>query len=97
MTHFLNTVTLLAFDFMAKLPSPSGVPQMQALGYVVELLADIFVPTVLCAIAGRWLDQHYHISPFGILVGLVIALVLVAVIIRRKAEELKTLFYPPKS
>ena len=67
---------------------------MEALGYVVELLADIFVPVVLCALGGRWLDRHYDMSPFGILVGLVIALVLVAIIIRRKAEELKTLFYP---
>lgn len=67
---------------------------MEALGYVVELLADIFVPTVLCAFVGRWFDRHYHTSPFGILVGLVMALILVAIIIRRKAEELKTLFYP---
>lgn len=67
---------------------------MQALGYVGELLFDILLPTLLCALGGRWVDQHFHTSPFGVMVGLVFALVLVAIIIRRKAEELRALFYP---
>lgn len=71
-----------------------GVPPIQALGYVGELLFAIVVPTVACAWGGRWIDQRFGVSPWGTLVGLVIALALVGVIIRKKAEEMRALFYP---
>lgn len=74
--------------------NPPRISQLQALGYVGEFLVAILVPTIFCALGGRWLDQRYHTSPFGVLVGLVFALVLVAIVVRRKAEELKRLFYP---
>ncbi len=76
---------------------PKGVPPIQALGYVGELLLDIVVPTVLCAWGGRWLDQRFGTSPLATIVGLVLALVLVAIIIRKKAEEMRELFYPKSS
>lgn len=79
---------------MANTPSSKGIPPIQALGYVGELLFAIIIPTAVCAWGGRWLDRRYDIAPFGTLIGLVVALVLVAVIIRKKAEELRALFYP---
>ena len=79
---------------MQKSSPQKGIPPIQALGYVGELLFDIIIPTALCAWGGRWIDERFGISPFGTLIGLVIALVLVAVIIRKKAEELRELFYP---
>ncbi|MBP7133951.1 AtpZ/AtpI family protein [Patescibacteria group bacterium] len=79
---------------MPPLKSSPGVPPIQALGYVGELLFAIIIPTVLCAWGGRWLDQRYDFSPFGTIAGLFLALVLVAVIISKKAEELREIFYP---
>ena len=79
---------------MSETSPPKGIPPIQALGYVGELLFDIIIPTALCAWAGRWLDGRFETAPFGTLIGLVLALVLVAIIIRKKAEELRELFYP---
>lgn len=73
---------------------PKGVPPIQVLGYVGELLFAIVVPTVLCALVGRWVDQRYDVSPLGSLIGLMIALILIGFIVRKKAEEMRALFYP---
>lgn len=82
---------------MADLSPKKSVSPLQSLGYVSELLFSIVIPTMFFAWGGRWLDRRFEITPFGTMVGLVIALVVVVIIVRKKAEELRALFYPKSS
>lgn len=71
--------------------------QMAAMGFVWEIFASLFVPIVLLALAGRWLDARFHTKPILLLVSFPCAIALSYVIIRRKAEELKRQVYPDSS
>lgn len=50
--------------------SPSRV--LAQLG--IDIGTGIAVPLVVCALLGRWVDTRYQTSPFGILIGLALAL-----------------------
>ena len=62
------------------------------MSFVFQVLAAVAVPTTLFALAGRWLDTRFGTSPWATAVGLVIALGVSYVLVRRLAERhLKTL------
>ncbi|HWR00117.1 MAG TPA: AtpZ/AtpI family protein [Candidatus Methylomirabilis sp.] len=57
----------------------------EALGFVWELIVMIAVPTIALALAGRWVDQRFHTTPWVTLAGLLLALLICVFIVRRKA------------
>lgn len=69
-------------------PKKSGYTAWEATELVWDLMISIVVPTILCALAGRWLDQRYHSTPLFLLVGLGCALGIIAVIVVRKGKDI---------
>jgi len=63
----------------------------KALGFVYDVLFAIAIPTVLLALAGRWLDTRWHVAPLFSLIGLALALAVVIVLMMRKTKQLKKL------
>jgi F0F1-type ATP synthase assembly protein I len=62
------------------------IGQWEAVGFVWELIIIIAVPTVFCALLGRWIDNQYGIAPWGIIVGLILALGLSAALVNRSVK-----------
>ncbi len=48
---------------------------------------SIAVPAVLAALLGKWLDSHFGTSPWLLILCFVIAFVLTAMVIYKKAKE----------
>lgn len=68
---------------------PSGtVRAWEAMGFVWDVLVMIAVPTVLFALAGRWLDRTLGVHPLFTILGLVLALILAGLLVYRKAKKL---------
>ncbi len=65
--------------------------QLRALGAVTDVIFSILVPTALCAFTGRWLDRRFSLSPPFTILGLLFSLVLVVIIVIRKARSLSKL------
>ena len=78
-------------------PAKKGIPQWQAMSFVSDFLFSILVPTAGCAYLGRWIDSRYGTSPWAVILGLLLALVLVTIIVKQKAEKMRKLFYPDAS
>lgn len=47
---------------------------------------SIAVPVVLFVLIGRWLQEKFSVAPYGIIIGFVLAAVLSAFLIKRKAK-----------
>ena len=63
-----------------------------ALGFAWELGYSIVIPLVLFALGGRYLDKQLGTSPWLLLAGLAISLVLTSFIVYHKVtKELKNL------
>jgi F0F1-type ATP synthase assembly protein I len=73
-------------------PSKRPMTPWLALGFVWDLLLIIAVPTILCALGGRWLDQKFGVSPLFLFIGLVVALGLTYWGVMRKARDFKKLW-----
>ena len=54
---------------------------------VWELLFLIAVPTTLFALGGRWADKHWHLTPWGTIAGLILAISISGVLVLRKGKE----------
>jgi F0F1-type ATP synthase assembly protein I len=65
-----------------------NVSQWEAVGFVTELLVAIAAPTTLLALAGRWLDRTYQLSPWCTIVGLALSLLISYALIKRKAATM---------
>ncbi len=63
----------------------------QAVGFVWEVLVFVAVPTTLFALAGRWADRHWHLSPWMTVLGLILALGVTAILMKRKVKDYKQL------
>ena len=61
----------------------------EAGGFVWEVLLSVAVPTTLFALAGRWLDRRWNVSPWMTVAGLALALVVSALLVLRKARQYK--------
>ncbi|HEU0050431.1 MAG TPA: AtpZ/AtpI family protein [Patescibacteria group bacterium] len=78
-------------------PSPDKkVSTLEAIGFVWDVLIAIAIPTVLFALGGRWMDQHWHTSPLFAVIGLFLALAVTLVLMMRKAKKLSELFKAKK-
>lgn len=66
---------------------PKQVSQLAAVGFVWEIFAAIALPTTLFALAGRWLDARWKISPWMTILGFVLAIALSGWIVYRKAKK----------
>jgi F0F1-type ATP synthase assembly protein I len=60
----------------------------EAMGFVWELLIALAVPIALFGFAGRWLDRTFHTPPVFFIIGLILAFVVAAALIYRKAKRL---------
>ncbi len=78
---------------MGDSPIPKQVSQLGAVGFVWEIFMVIAIPTVGCALLGRYLDNRWNTTPYLTVVGLVLALAisgwLVYVKAKRFAQEMK--------
>lgn len=68
-------------------PKPPLSP-WQALGLVGDIGVQIALPTVGFALLGRWCDKRYGTSPFGVILGLAVALVVVGVLIVKQGKDI---------
>lgn len=66
---------------------PKQISQLNAVGFVWEIFAAIALPTTLFALAGRWLDARWNISPWMTVLGFVLAIALSGWIVYRKAKK----------
>lgn len=89
---------MILASFMDKKSADGALSQLKALGLVWDLLLAIAIPTIGLALLGRYLDQRWHTAPAFILIGLVVALVLTVVLVKRKAQQIQNdLKKPPES
>ena len=59
----------------------------EAVGFVWEVFAAIAVPTVLCALGGRWLDRRFETTPVFMGLGLVVAVLVSGVLVYVMAKK----------
>lgn len=57
---------------------------VQALGFAWDFGVIVAVPLVALALGGRWLDRHYHTSPWMFLGGVVISIIITSILVVRK-------------
>jgi hypothetical protein len=69
----------------------SGGPGKSPASVLILTIADttwrMFVPTVGGLLLGRMADEHWLLSPFGMIAGVVIGAVVTAVLIKRQLES----------
>ncbi len=63
-------------------------PFWQALNLAWELGYTIALPLVLFALAGRWADKRYDTSPWLLLSGMALAIILTTLLLIRKFSRL---------
>ncbi len=63
--------------------------QMEAMGFVWELLISLVVPIGLFALLGRWLDGKLDTSPWLLVASFPFAIFVSYKVIRRQAEKLQ--------
>ncbi len=68
------------------------VNKWQAVGFVWEVVMDVAIPTTIFALAGRWADKRWHLSPWMTVFGLALAMAITYVLMKRKANEYRRLF-----
>lgn len=60
----------------------------EALGIVWDLGITIAIPVVLFALGGRWLDERSGKSPLFTIIGLALALIVVARLVQKKGQKI---------
>jgi len=68
--------------------NPRQPTPWEALGIVWDLAITIAIPIVLFALGGRWLDGRTGRAPLFTVIGLVLALVIVARIVQKKGKDI---------
>lgn len=68
-------------------PKKTSPTQWEAVGFVWEVFVSIAAPTVLCALAGRWLDKRYASTPWFMVIFLVLAVAISGLLVYRKAKQ----------
>jgi F0F1-type ATP synthase assembly protein I len=68
----------------------------QALGIAWELGYVIAVPIVIFALGGRMLDKHFHSSPWLLLAGILISIILSSIGLVWKFKKLMNAMETPK-
>ncbi len=76
--------------------TPSRRTYWQALNIAWELGYTIAVPLVLFTLAGRWADKAMHTSPWLLLLGMALAIVLTTLLLIRKFSRLLREINPPQ-
>jgi hypothetical protein len=84
----ISRILLPLFYMNPKTPFQDGIRHWEAVGIVWDLLLGIIVPIVLLALAGRWLDERFQITPLGSIAGLVLGLVIVTIIVLKQAKHI---------
>lgn len=69
-----------------------GISTGEAINFVWCTLLAIGVPTASCAWIGRFVDKRFGISPWGTLIGIIIAAGLVWLVMRRMIQKFKDLY-----
>ena len=65
----------------------STVKAWEAMGFVWETLVYVAGPTTIFALAGRWADRRWHLSPWMTVLGLVFSLGVTFVLMKRKVKD----------
>ncbi len=68
----------------------------QALGLAWEFGYSIAIPLVILALLGRWADRAWGSSPWGLLGGVILAMILSSFLLVRKFSKLVHDIEPPK-
>lgn len=68
-------------------PKKSLLSSWEAVGFVWEVFAAIAIPTVLCALGGRWLDRRFETTPVFMGLGLVAAVLVSGVLVYVMAKK----------
>lgn len=64
------------------------ISRWEAIGFVGELFAVVAIPSTLLALAGRWLDNRYGLTPWASLAGLFLALGVAALFVFRRGKRM---------
>lgn len=68
-------------------PNPKAPSAWTALSLVWDIGFAVAIPTVLCALGGRWLDGHFGTSPLFLIIGLFAALAVSGALVIRKGNR----------
>ncbi|MCR4278560.1 MAG: AtpZ/AtpI family protein [bacterium] len=68
--------------------NPQNPTPWEALGIVWDLTISIAVPVTFFALGGRWLDNKTGRSPLFTIIGLILALVIIARIVMKKGKKI---------
>jgi F0F1-type ATP synthase assembly protein I len=72
-----------------------------ALKIASELGFSIAIPLVAFALGGRWIDHHYGTSPWGLLGGVLISIIITSVMLVQKfakmVKDIETSSLPPNT
>lgn len=77
---------------------PNVITSLEALSFVWDILLGIAIPILFFALAGRWIDTRFNVSPYGSFIGLLLALAVVTVIVTKQAKTIAArMKTPPKT
>ena len=62
------------------------IGRLEGIGFAWDIILSIAVPAFIFAFGGRWLDTKYRTTPLFTLLGLILALVIIGIIVSRKAK-----------
>ena len=65
----------------------SGISAWQATEFVWDVLLSVALPTTLCALGGRWVDTHWGWTPWGTILGLILAVTVSGTLVYRQAKR----------
>ncbi len=63
-----------------------GISGIEAIGFVGDVFISVAFPATLFALGGRWLDKRYDASPWFVVTGLLVSLVISYLLVSRKAK-----------
>lgn len=66
---------------------PKRISQLAAVGFVWDIFFSIALPTTVFALAGRWLDTRWNVSPWMTVVCFVFAIAISGALVYRKAKR----------
>jgi len=64
------------------------IPNLNLVSFAFDLGFTIAIPLVAFAILGRMADKYWSISPWGLIAGLAISIIITTILVNRKIKKI---------